>query len=95
MTPRSGGPGVGSLGGMDPTNTPIAPTPPAHTGFTLRRSRTDKMLGGVCGGLGAELGVDPLLLRIGLVVATVLGFGLAAVLYLVAWILVPYEGDAP
>ena len=92
MTPRSGRSGVGSLGGMDTTNTPIASTTaPARPAFALRRSRTDRMLGGVCGGLGAELGVDPLLLRIGLVVATVLGFGLAAVLYLVAWILVPVE----
>jgi phage shock protein PspC (stress-responsive transcriptional regulator) len=80
---------------MDMTNTPITATAaPTRPAFTLRRSRTDRMLGGVCGGLGAELGIDPLLLRIALVVATVLGFGLAAVLYVVLWIMVPVAGDA-
>jgi phage shock protein C len=81
---------------MDTTNTPIAPatTAAARPAFALRRSRTDRMLGGVCGGLGAELDIDPLLLRIALVVATVLGFGFAAVLYVVLWIMVPVDGDA-
>ena len=33
-------------------------------GRTLRRSRTDRMLAGVCGGLGEFLGVSPVLVRI-------------------------------
>ncbi len=36
------------------------------------------MLGGVCGGLATTLGVDAAILRIALVVATVLGFGLGS-----------------
>ncbi|MGH3611128.1 MAG: PspC domain-containing protein [Pseudonocardia sp.] len=57
--------------------------------FTLHRSKTDRMLGGVCGGLAESLDVDTALLRIGLVVLTILGFGLGAVVYLAAWILAP------
>jgi phage shock protein PspC (stress-responsive transcriptional regulator) len=64
-------------------------TSPTYT--RLRRSRTDRMLGGVCGGLAKTLGVDAAILRIALVVATVLGFGLGVVIYLAAWILMPEE----
>ncbi|MFI9010368.1 PspC domain-containing protein [Actinosynnema sp. NPDC053489] len=58
----------------------------------LRRSRTDKMVAGVCGGVAELLGVDAALIRIVLVAATLLGFGAGAVLYLAAWLLVPEEG---
>jgi phage shock protein C len=57
----------------------------------LRRSRDDKMLGGVCGGAAKALGVDAALLRIGLVAATLFGFGAGAVLYVACWVLVPEE----
>jgi phage shock protein C len=72
-----------------------ASVPPA-TGTTprlFRRSRTDRMLGGVCGGLSKALNVDVTLLRVALVAATLLGFGTAAIIYLVCWIAVP-EDDA-
>lgn len=57
----------------------------------LRRSRTDRMVSGVCGGVADMFGVDAALVRIGLVAATLLGFGTGAVLYLVAWMVVPEE----
>ena len=57
----------------------------------LRRSRTDKMVAGVCGGLAAELVVDAALLRIALVALTLLGVGTGAVLYLAVWLLAPVE----
>lgn len=68
------------------------PTAPTRLPFRLERSRTDRMLGGVCGGLAQSLGVDVALLRIGLVALTVLGAGIGAVLYVAAWILAP-EAD--
>jgi phage shock protein C len=58
---------------------------------TLRRSRTDKMVAGVCGGIAKTLGIDAALVRIGLVVATILGFGTGALIYLACWILMPEE----
>lgn len=63
--------------------------PAARPRFTLRRSRTDRMIGGVCGGLAESLGVDAAMVRLGLVALTVLGAGSGVVLYLAAWILAP------
>lgn len=73
---------------------PVPPAPPAaRPRFTLRRSRTDRWLGGVCGGLAESLGLDVTLLRLGLVALTVLGAGIGVVIYVAAWILAP-EADA-
>jgi phage shock protein PspC (stress-responsive transcriptional regulator) len=57
----------------------------------LRRSRSDKMVAGVCGGIAGMFGVDAALVRLLLVAATLLGFGTGAVLYLVAWFVMPEE----
>jgi phage shock protein C len=56
----------------------------------LRRSRDDRVIAGVCGGLGRYLGVDPVLIRIAFVVLAVAGGG-GVLLYVVAWILIPEE----
>src|SRR3954452_19268936 len=65
-------------------------TPPAPEPRRLKRSSTDRVLGGVCGGLGAYLGVDPIIVR---VVAVVLAFfgGAGILFYLAAWLLVPSD----
>lgn len=73
----------------EPEGAAAEPVPPR---FRLQRSRTDRMLGGVCGGLASSLGVDVTLLRIGLVALTVLGAGIGVVFYVAAWILAP-EAD--
>lgn len=57
--------------------------------FRLRRSSTDRMLGGVCGGLSADLGVDPALLRIAVLVLTLFTGGAAALVYLAVWLIAP------
>jgi phage shock protein C len=56
----------------------------------LRRSRDDRVIGGVCGGLGRYLGVDPVLLRIAFVILAIAGGG-GILVYLVAWVLIPAE----
>ena len=54
----------------------------------LYRSETEKIIGGVCGGLGEYLHIDPLILRILFVLlAMVNGLGLVA--YLLLWVFVP------
>jgi phage shock protein C len=81
----------------DPSVPPyLAPVPEPTTKpkFRLRRSRTDRMLGGVCGGLAESLGVDAAVIRIGLVTLTVLGFGMGIVIYAAIWMLAP-ETDEP
>jgi phage shock protein C len=77
-----------------PSPMTVAPEPAARPKFRLRRSRTDRMLGGVCGGLAESLGVDAAVIRIGLVTLTVLGFGIGIVLYAAVWMLAP-ETDEP
>jgi phage shock protein C len=50
----------------------------------LSKSVTNKKLAGVCGGLGEYFGVDPTIIRIGFVIATVMGGGFPAIpLYIV------------
>lgn len=58
----------------------------------LVRSRSDRMLAGVCGGIAAYLGIDSTLVRILVVVGTVLGFGTLILAYVVGWVLIPDEG---
>ncbi len=60
----------------------------------LRRSRTDRYVGGVCGGVAAYLNMDATLVRILTVVLT-LFTGVPVVLYLVALFLMPEEDVAP
>lgn len=61
------------------------------TTVKLRRSQNDRMVAGVCGGIAKMFGMDAALVRILLVAATLLGFGTGAILYLVAWAVVPEE----
>ncbi|WP_018682523.1 PspC domain-containing protein [Actinokineospora enzanensis] len=61
------------------------------TARKLRRSRSDRMVAGVCGGLARTFGVDTPVIRIILVAATLLGVGTGALVYLACWILMPEE----
>jgi phage shock protein C len=56
----------------------------------LYRSRTDRKLAGVCGGLAQYFNADVTLIRVLFVVLALLG-GPGLVIYLVLWILVPEE----
>jgi phage shock protein PspC (stress-responsive transcriptional regulator) len=57
----------------------------------LYRSRSDRMIAGVCGGLGEYLSVDPVWLRLFFVLLLfATGAGLWA--YLILWIIIPEEG---
>jgi phage shock protein PspC (stress-responsive transcriptional regulator) len=77
-----------------PPSIAAAPEPAAGPKFRLRRSRTDRMVAGVCGGLAESLGVDATLLRIGLVTLTVLGFGTGVLVYAAIWMLAPETDEA-
>ena len=60
----------------------------------LRRSGTDRMVGGVCGGLAEYSGIDVVLWRVGFVVLTLAG-GAGVLAYLLLWVLVPSGPLAP
>ena len=54
----------------------------------LYRSRSNRQVAGVCGGLAEYFSMDPTLIRVLFVVLAVLG-GSGLVLYLALWIIVP------
>ncbi len=56
----------------------------------LRRSRDDRLVAGVAGGLGDYFGIDPVIVRIGFIVLTFVG-GVGPVIYLVSWLVVPLD----
>ncbi|MGZ3183438.1 MAG: PspC domain-containing protein [Telluria sp.] len=56
----------------------------------LRRSRTDRWLGGVCGGLARATGLESWMWRLIFVLVTCLG-GAGILIYLLLWIFVPEE----
>ncbi|MFF7728406.1 PspC domain-containing protein [Streptomyces sp. NPDC008001] len=58
----------------------------------LRRSRDQKVISGVCGGLGRYFDVDPVIFRVVLGVLAVSG-GLGLILYGFAWLLIPLEAE--
>jgi phage shock protein C len=58
----------------------------------LYRSRSDRMIGGVCGGLGAYLSLDPMLIRLFFVLLA-LGQGAGVLIYLILWFVLPVEGS--
>jgi phage shock protein C len=65
--------------------------PPADGGpRVVRRSRSERVIAGVCGGVGRYLGVDPVLLRIAFIVLA-LANGLGVIAYVVAWVAIPEE----
>ncbi|HEY6706687.1 MAG TPA: PspC domain-containing protein [Actinomycetota bacterium] len=65
--------------------------PPAGAGpRVVRRSRGERVIAGVCGGIGRYLGVDPVLLRIAFIVLA-LANGLGVIAYVVAWVAIPEE----
>ncbi|MEI6681177.1 MAG: PspC domain-containing protein [Bacteroidota bacterium] len=56
----------------------------------LFRSRKDRVIGGVCGGLGNYFNLDPVIIRVATVALFFAGFiGLLG--YIIAWIIVPNE----
>jgi phage shock protein C len=57
----------------------------------LYRSRVNRMIFGVCGGLGEFFGIDTTIIRLLFVVGALLGFGSFVLIYLVMFFVVPEE----
>jgi phage shock protein PspC (stress-responsive transcriptional regulator) len=60
----------------------------------LFRSRQERMIGGVAGGLGEYLNVDPTLMRLAFVILTFFG-GSGIPIYLIMWLVIPESPAAP
>jgi phage shock protein PspC (stress-responsive transcriptional regulator) len=75
------------------TEQPTDPTPAAQAAVRpLRRRGSERVLGGVASGIADYFNVDPLLVRAAFVGLMVFG-GSGLVLYVLAWLLIPVEGD--
>ncbi|MGO9295835.1 MAG: PspC domain-containing protein [Streptosporangiaceae bacterium] len=59
----------------------------------LIRPRHGRMLAGVCAGVGSYFGIDANLVRLILAVITVFTGGFGVLAYLVAWVVIPEEGE--
>ena len=57
----------------------------------LYRSRGNRMVCGVCAGIGEYFNVDPTLIRLGAAILTVCRVGTGLVLYFVAAVIIPEE----
>jgi phage shock protein PspC (stress-responsive transcriptional regulator) len=83
------------------TSQPQGPAPDSGPGVgwddirdlaRIRRSRADRKIAGVAGGLGRHLDVDPVILRVAFVVLTFFG-GVGLLLYVALWLLLPEDGS--
>ncbi len=57
----------------------------------LRRSRNDRIVAGVCGGLGEFFGLSPLWFRVAFLIALIPGGVPGFLLYVVMWMIVPSD----
>jgi phage shock protein C len=57
----------------------------------LYRSRTNRWIFGVCGGLAEFFGIDPIVVRLVFIIGALLGFGSFILIYLVMFFVVPEE----
>ncbi len=55
----------------------------------LRRSRSDRIIAGVCGGLGEFFGLSPLWFRIAFLIALIPGGVPGLLLYVIMWVIIP------
>ncbi len=60
----------------------------------LYRSKTNKVIGGVCGGLGAYFKVDPIIVRVVFVLLLLPGGLPGFIPYVVIWAVVPVEPES-
>lgn len=58
----------------------------------LTRSRNDKIIAGVCGGLGRYFGLDPVLVRL-VMVALVFAGGISVLIYPILWLAMPLDAN--
>jgi phage shock protein C len=59
----------------------------------LIRPREGRMVAGVCAGIGEYFGIDANIVRLVFAVLTIFSIGAGALVYLIAWIVVPEEGE--
>src|SRR3982751_2670936 len=91
-------PALGHDGGMNAEDTRTVPPEGdfephrMRTITDMKRSKDDRLLGGVCAGAAKHLNIDPVIVRVVIAVLTVAGFA-GVIIYAAAWFLLPAEGE--
>ena len=67
-----------------------APSVAGLSDTAMRRSLSDRWLGGVCGGLARMMGVETWIVRLGVTLLTFF-WGTGLVIYILLWVFVPVE----
>jgi len=57
----------------------------------LYRSRKDRMIAGICGGIGEIYSLDPTMVRLVYALITIFSAGTALLVYILGWIIIPEE----
>ncbi|WP_292389797.1 PspC domain-containing protein [Methanosarcina sp. UBA5] len=57
----------------------------------LYRSKKNRIIAGVCGGIGEYFKVDPTLIRLLWLLISIVGSGSGIIAYIIAWIIIPEE----
>lgn len=78
---------------MDSTDQTAPPPPPQTGAQPFVRAKDNRIVAGVCAGLAKATNTDPILFRVILAVLVFFG-GIGAVLYLIAWLLLPAEDES-
>ena len=65
-----------------------------NTDKRLYKSDCNRVIGGVCGGLGEYLGIDPTIVRI-IAVLLIFAHGAGLLIYLIAWLCMPKRQQEP
>jgi phage shock protein C len=74
---------------------PVSPADGAEKAKALRRSLTDKKIGGICGGMGEYFDIDPTLVRVAFAILTVLSGGMGIIIYFLMYLIVPEGKPQP
>ena len=99
--PLAADPGPESGTGATTSPPPLPPVTPAYAPPyppqrpPLRRSRSDRVIGGVCGGIARQYAIDPVLLRILVVVLTLFSGGTFLLAYVLGWIFITDDPAYP
>jgi phage shock protein PspC (stress-responsive transcriptional regulator) len=59
----------------------------------LYRSRNERLLGGICGGLAEYFRVDPTIMRLIYILLCFVSLGSGVLIYIVLWLIVPEKGS--
>ncbi len=58
----------------------------------LRRSRSNRVIAGICGGIGDYFNIDPVIVRV-IWLILVFGAGTGIIAYLLCWLIIPNEPE--